>query len=30
MINDHIIIQSRLIYFRKSCYIDRDLERKEK
>jgi len=30
MINDHIIIQSHLIYFRKPWYIDCDLKKKKK
>ena len=30
MINDHIILQSHLIYFRKTCYIVRNLKTKSK
>ena len=28
MINDHKILQSHLIYFRKTCYIIRNLKKK--
>ena len=28
MINDHKILQSHLIYFRKTCYIVRNLKKK--
>ena len=30
MINDHVILQSHLIYFRKTCYIVRNLKKKSK
>ena len=30
MINDHIILQSRLIYFRKTCYVVRNLKKEIK
>jgi len=30
MINNYIILQSHLIYFRKTCYIVRNLKKKSK
>jgi len=30
MINDNIILQSHFIYFRKTCYIVRNLKKKTK